>query len=149
MDCAAGEAHACCGHTDSSLKVVWVSGSCLALGFSAGAMLVTPKCCPLSQGCLQGSSLGPTKVTAATAAMCCNPRMGHAHVLMDSVESAPPDFLLCCKILENWGCLELEISSVSSILGVCALNDKQPSLPCSRFSRDSNRMQYLQWSGGI
>lgn len=43
---------ACCGHTGSSLAAVWFSGSCLALSFSAGAVLVTPKCCPLSQGCL-------------------------------------------------------------------------------------------------
>lgn len=98
-----GGVHACCGHTDSSPKVMWLSGSCLALSSNAGVMLVTPKCCSLSQGCLQGSSLEPIRATAATAAMCFNPRMGHGCVLMDSVESAPPDFLLCCKVILDIG----------------------------------------------
>lgn len=90
-----GGARACCGHTDSSPTAVWFSGSCLALSFSAGHTKVLPSKPRMSPRLFSRAHQGHS-------CDCFNPNIGHVCVLMDSVESAPPDFLLCCKILESW-----------------------------------------------
>lgn len=38
-----GLACACCGQADGSPAAVWFGGSCIALDFSVGAVLVTPR----------------------------------------------------------------------------------------------------------